>query len=134
VLEWTGQQLELLPLDSVATRAEWVQVRSRSTNGTAVWELYNGGQPTGWLLDDFHRKCKALFPWALVHQDGRYIQSPYALGWKHANEARAAALRAYAGELQLVPASVNHWESKGQAFTDCGHSITDIYILQEVTT
>jgi len=128
VLEWTGQQLELLPLDSIATRPEWVKT---STGPTAVWELYDGGQPTGWSLDDFHRQCRALYPWALVHPDGRYIQSPYALGWKHADEARAAALRAYAGELQLVPASVNHWESKGHPFTDCGHDITDIYILTE---
>ena len=129
MLEWSGQQLELLPLDSIATRPEWIKT---STGFTAVWELYDGGPATGWSLDDHHRQCRALFPWALVHQDGRYIQSPYALGWKHADEARAAALRAYAGELLLIPASVNHWKSKGQPFTDCGHNITDIYILQEV--
>ena len=128
MLEWTAQQLELLPLDSIATRPEWVKLPGQSC---AVWELYDGGQVTGWSLDDHHRQCRALFPWALVHPDGRYIQSPYALGWKHADEARAAALRVYAGELQLIPASVNHWKSKGQAFTDCGHNITDIYILQE---
>ena len=129
MLEWSGQQLELLPLDSIATRPEWIKP---SPGFTAVWELYDGGQATGWILDDHHRQCRALFPWALVHPDGRYIQSPYALGWKHADEARAAALRAYAGELLLIPASVNHWKSKGQPFTDCGHNITDIYILQEV--
>ena len=129
MLEWTAQQLELLPLDSIATRPEWVKLPGQSC---AVWELHNGGQATGWSLDDHHRQCRALFPWALVHPDGRYIQSPYALGWKHADEARAAALRVYAGELQLIPASVNHWKSKGQPFTDCGHNITDIYILMEV--
>ena len=128
MLEWTAQQLDLLPLDSIATRPEWVKLPGQSC---AVWELHNGGQATGGSRDDHHRQCRALFPWALVHPDGRYIQSPYALGWKHADEARAAALRVYAGELQLIPASVNHWKSKGQAFTDCGHNITDIYILQE---
>ena len=129
MLEWASQQLELLPLDSIATRPEWVKV---SDGRPAVWELFNGGQPTGWSLDDLHRQCRALYPWALIHPDGRYIQSPYALGWKHSKEAQAAALRVCAGELQLVPASVNHWETKGPAFTDSGHAIRDIYILREV--
>ena len=129
MLEWASQQLELLPLDSIATRPEWVKV---SDGRPAVWELFNGGQPTGWSLDDHRRIFHALFPWHLVHQDGRTIKPNYAMGWKHSKEAQAAALRAYAGELQLVPASMLPWKTKGRALTDSGHAIRDIYILREV--
>ena len=88
MLEWTAQQLELLPLDSVATRPEWVKLPGQSC---AVWELH-----------------------------------------QHSKEAKAAALRVYSGELQLVPASMLPWKTKGRALTDSGHAIRDIYILMEV--
>jgi hypothetical protein len=118
------QQPHLLPVDSIATRAAWARV-------AMGWEIRDGDHGTGWILHDRHRQCRAIYPWALIHADGRYIRSPYALGWEHAAEARAAALRAYAGELQLYPASVLHWPSNGHPFTDCGHAITDVYILEE---
>lgn len=129
MLEWTAQQLELLPLDSVATRPEWVKLPGQSC---AVWELHNGGQWTGWTLDDSRRIFTALYPWHLVHQDGRTIKPNYAMGWQHSKEAKAAALRVYSGELQLVPASMLPWKTKGRALTDSGHAIRDIYILMEV--
>jgi hypothetical protein len=118
-------QLELFPLATIPTLPEW-------RKDERLWELYQDEEPTGWTLHDYHRQCRALYPWALNHPDGRYLQSPYALGWSHADEARAAALRAYTGELQLYPASVFHWPSKGRPLTDCGHGITDIYYLEEV--
>ena len=120
------KQLELIQLDTIPTRPEWLKT---STGPTAVWELYNDGHPTGWSLDDHRRIFRASFPWHLIHADGRTIKPKYAMGWKTANEARNAGLRAYQGTLELRPASMIPWKTKGKPLTDSGHAIRNVYLL-----
>lgn len=122
------EQLELIPLATIPIKPHWVKT---STGSIAVWELCHGVQPTGWTLNNSRRIYYALYPWHLVHADGRTIKPSYAMGWKTADEARSAGLRAHQGTLQLYPASMIPWKTQGRPLTDSGHDIKDVYLIGE---